>query len=1205
MTGYAELQVTSNFSFLRGASHVEELMAQAKLIGLPAIGITDRNTLAGIARAHQRAEDVGIRLVVGCRLDLNDSPSVLVYPTNQAAYARLCRLLSIGKARAGKGACELTWQDLADHNEALLAVLLPEAPDAALAHHLARLRADFPNRCYLALTLHRRPGDAARLQRLADAAQAARVPTIATGDVLYHTPERRMLQDVLTCIREGCTIDQAGFRRERSFDRSLKSPAEMTRLFARHPEAVARTLEIVERCKFSLTDLRYQYPEEVEDPSLTPHQALELQVRQHAPQRYPNGLPDDVEHQLQHELQLIAQLDYAPYFLTVHSIVRFARSRGILCQGRGSAANSVVCYILGITSIDPVQSGLLFERFVSAERKEPPDIDVDFEHERREEVIQWIYERYGRDRAAICATVIRYRGRGAIRDVGKAMGLTEDVTSALARQVGEWTEDGVTDERAAELNFNMQDRRLRLTLELARELIGFPRHLSQHPGGFVLTRDRLDDLVPIEPAAMQDRQVIEWDKDDIDILRWMKVDVLGLGMLGCMRRAFDLLAEHRNERLDLATVPPEDPATYAMISKADTIGVFQIESRAQMAMLPRLKPRTFYDLVIEVAIIRPGPIQGDMVHPYLRRREGKETPFFPTPELKRVLGKTLGVPLFQEQAMQVAIVCAGFTPSEADQLRRSMATFKVTGGIAHFKDRLIAGMLERHYTRDFAEQTVSQIEGFGSYGFPESHAASFALIAYASSWMKCHHPDVFCCALLNAQPMGFYAPAQIVRDAQAHGVEVRPVSINHSRWDCTLEQAPAPCHPAPCHPAPRHPLPPHPLPPHPLPCHPLPCHPVPCHCEERSDEATSVGSSPRHRDAPLPCHPVPRHPLPCHPVPCHCEERSDEAISTGSSPRHREERSLGNQRHREERSDKATSVNKKQPLLAVRLGLRMVKGLANAHAAEIVAARGNQPYASIDALQRRARVPPAALERLAEADAFRDMGLDRRQALWAIRGLRDDVLPLFAAADTGRIPQPEIVEPPVPIMPMTAGRNVVEDYGSVGLTLRQHPVAFLRNDLQPRGIQPCAALQTSRDRQRIDVAGLVLVRQRPGTATGVVFITIEDETGIANLVVWSSLFDRQRRIVLGASMIRCRGRVQREGEVIHLVAEELEDMTGLLRTVGHREEVPPEPPGRGDGELSRLMSNHGKVPQQAAASPDAARTIDREKGLRVQTRSFR
>ena len=1057
---------------------------QARLLGLPALGITDRNTLAGIARAHQRADEAGVRLVVGCRLDLRDGLPVLVYPTDRAAYARLCRLLSIGKGRAGKGACDLGWQDLAGHGEGLLAVLLPDAPDAALAESLARLRADFRGRGYLALTLRRRPGDAGRLRLLADMAQAARVPTVATGDVLYHTPARRILQDVVTCIREGCTIDQAGFRREHTVDRCLKSPTEMARLFARHPEAVARTLEIVERCRFSLSDLRYQYPEEVEDPALTPQQTLERLVRECAPQRYPEGLPEDVERQVRHELQLIAKLDYAPYFLTVNSIVRFARSKGILCQGRGSAANSAVCYVLGITSIDPVRSGLLFERFVSAERKEPPDIDVDFEHERREEVIQWIYERYGRDRAAICATVTRYRARGAVREVGKVMGLTEDVTSALASQLWEWSEDGVTEERAAELNLNLQDRRLRLTLEMARQLIGFPRHLSQHPGGFVLTRDRLDELVPIEPAAMADRQVIEWDKDDIDILRWMKVDVLGLGMLGCMRRAFDLLREHRGERLDLANVPTEDPATYAMIRKADTVGVFQIESRAQMAMLPRLKPRTFYDLVIEVAIIRPGPIQGDMVHPYLRRREGKEKPNFPTQELERVLGKTLGVPLFQEQAMQVAIVCAGFTPSEADQLRRSMATFKVTGGIAHFKQKLITGMVERKYTREFAEQTVSQIEGFGSYGFPESHAASFALIAYASSWMKRHHPDVFCCALLNAQPMGFYAPAQIVRDAQAHGVEIRPVCVNNSRWDCTLEPADG-------------------------------------------------------------------------------------------------------------------------PFLAIRLGMRMVKGLSNAHAAEVVAARGDRTFGSVDELWRRAHVPPSALERLAEADAFQDLRLGRRAALWAIRGLPDEALPLFAAADVGRAPRPEIVEPPVPIVPMPAGRNVVEDYSSVGLTLRQHPVAFLRGELHPRGITPCADLLTSRDGQRVTVAGLVLVRQRPGTATGVIFITLEDETGIANLVVWSSLFDRQRRIVLSASMLECRGRVQREGDVIHVVAEQLDDLTPLLRSVGNREHPFTAPHGCGDG----TTRQNGRDPRGAYGAAGVGQTAlggtIRHESIRIATRSFR
>ena len=869
---YAELQTTTNFSFLRGASHIEELFAQAAMLGLPALGITDRNSLAGIVRAHQRAQEARVRLVIGCRLDLTDGTSILTYPTDRPAYSRLCRMLSIGKSRAGKGACQLDWDDLAAHGDGLIAILCtPPTPEK-----LQRLRTDFPSRSYVALTLQRRPNDAVRLQKITDLARQARVPTVVTGDVLYHVPQRRILQDVLTCIREGCTIDDAGFRRERSADRHLKSPAEMTRLFAQHPDAVARTQEIVERCRFSLDELRYQYPHEVRFPGLTAQQTLEQLTHEGAQQRYPDGVPDDVTRQLNHELALIEELQYAPYFLTVESIVRFARSRDILCQGRGSAANSAVCYVLGITSIDPTRTGLLFERFVSAERKEPPDIDVDFEHEQREEVIQWVFNTYGRHRAAITAVVIRYRGRGAIRDVGKAMGLTEDVTGALATQISHWGDDGVEEDLAAELNFNLQDRRLRLALDLARTLIGFPRHLSQHPGGFVLTEERLDDLVPIEPARMENRQVIEWDKDDIDALRFMKVDVLGLGMLGCMRRAFDLLAQHRGRRFDLASIPAEDPDTYEMIRHADTLGTFQIESRAQMSMLPRLKPRTFYDIVIQVAIVRPGPIQGDMVHPYLRRREGIEKVEYPTPELRRVLEKTLGVPLFQEQAMQVAIVCAGFTPSEADALRRSMATFKFTGGVHHFHDKMIAGMVERGYTREFAEKTFSQIEGFGSYGFPESHAASFALIAYASAWLKCHHPDVFCCALLNAQPMGFYAPAQIVRDARLHGVEVRAVCVNASGWDCALEPA-------------------------------------------------------------------------------------------------------------------------RGKYLAVRLGLRMAKGFSRVHADEIGSRRGVVPYRSVEDMWRRAHVPVAALERLAEADAFGALGLDRRQALWAIRGLSDARLPLFDA----------------------------------------------------------------------------------------------------------------------------------------------------------------------------------------------------------------
>jgi error-prone DNA polymerase len=1046
MSGYTELQVTTNYSFLRGASHVEELLVAARALGLSALAVTDHNTLAGIARAHARAEEAGIRLVVGCRLDLSDGLPVLVYPTDRAAYGRLCRLLTLGKGRAGKGGCDLAWADLVERGEGLLMILLPDAPDDRLAGELRRLSTSFPGRCYLQLGLHRRPGDAVRLRRLADMAQAAQVPAVVTGDVLYHVPARRILQDVVTCIREGCTIDDAGFRRERFADRHLKSPEEMARLFSGYPDAVARTLEIAGRCSFSLAELRYQYPDESEIPGETPQQALERQVAQSVTLRYPDGLPPDVERQLRHELQLIAGLDYAPYFLTVNSIVRFARSKGILCQGRGSAANSAVCYVLGITSIDPVRSGLLFERFISAERREPPDIDVDFESERREEVIQWVYGRYGRDRAALCATVMRFRARGAVRDVGKVMGLSEDVTGALASQVWGWSEGGVGEEHAAELNLNLADRRLRLTLQLARELVGFPRQLGTHPGGFVLTQDRLDDLVPIEPAAMVDRQVIEWDKDDIDALRFMKVDVLGLGMLGCMRRSFELLEQHHGERLDIATTPAEDPATYAMIGRADTLGTFQIESRAQMSMLPRLRPATFYDLVVQVAIVRPGPIQGDMVHPYLRRRAGLEKPEYPRPELRAVLGKILGVPLFQEQAMQVAIQCAGFTPGEADQLRRSMATFKVTGGVSHFRDKLIGGMVAQGYEQDFAERTFSQLEGFGSYGFPESHAASFALVAYASSWMKCHHPDVFCCALLNSQPMGFYAPAQVVRDALEHGVEVRPVCVNASRWDCILQP----------------------------------------------------------------------------------------------------------------RNGKGTGM-------AVRLGLRMARGLPNQHGAQLVAHRGDQAYSSVEEIWRRAAIPAAALERLAEADAFQGLGLDRRQALWAVKGLADTVLPLFAAADAHRRPRPELVEPPVVLTPMKDGREVVEDYRSLGLSLRQHPVAFLRATLQAQGMVACAELAQVRDGRRVVVPGIVLVRQKPGSAKGVMFMTIEDETGVANLILWPDRFERQRRLVLSAGMVACHGRVQREGEVTHVITDRLEDLSELLRSVGERDEAFPIRHGRGDG----------------------------------------
>ncbi len=1084
---YVELQCTSHFSFLRGASSAEELFAAAKILGHDTLAITDRNTLSGIVRAYEAARVTGVRLIVGCRLDLDDGASVLVYPTNRAAYARLCRLLSLGKGRGGKAKCVLNWGDLPDYAEGLIAILVPDAPDDTCAKNLRRMRDIFGDRAHLALTLRRRPRDQLRLHDLQALAITARVPTVVTNDVLYHSPDRRLLQDVMTCVREKCTIDQLGFKRERYADRHLKPPVEMHRLFPRYAEALARSAKIADACRFSLNELAYQYPDEVSEPGMTPQQTLEQLTWEGATQRYPDGLPDKVRATLNHELTLIESLGYAPYFLTVNSIVRFARSRDILCQGRGSAANSAVCFVLGITSIDPDRNDLLFERFVSQERKEPPDIDVDFEHERREIVMQWVYNTYGRDRSALCSTVIRYRARGALRDVGKALGLPEDMIAGLSSQIWAWSDGGVEEKHAAGLNLNLKDRRLRLALVLARQLIGTPRHLSQHPGGFVLTQDRLDELVPIEPAAMKDRQVIEWDKDDVDALKFMKVDVLALGMLTAMKRSFDLLKEHKGIDLDLSTIPAEDPRTYAMIRKADTLGVFQIESRAQMAMLPRLKPRTFYDLVIEVAIVRPGPIQGDMVHPYLRRREGREPVIYPTPELERVLGKTLGVPLFQEQAMRVAIECAGFTASEADQLRRSMATFKFTGGVSHFKDKLVDGMVERGYTQAFAERTFSQLEGFGSYGFPESHAASFALIAYASSWMKCHHPEVFCAALLNAQPMGFYAPAQIVRDAREHGVEVRPICVNASHWDCTLEPA--------------------------------------------SDGA-----------------------------------------------------------------------------LAVRLGMRQARGLANLDAARIVAARGEEPYASVDDLWRRASAPTGSLVRLAQADAFRDsLGLARREALWAIKPLRDDPLPLFAAADKREAGfQPEASEPSVALKPMTAGGEVVEDYGHVGLTLRQHPVAFLREDLTKQKIVTCREAGDLSNGRWVRTAGLILVRQMPGSAKGVMFITIEDETGVANLVIWPKIFEQNRRVVLGSRMLRVDGRIQREGDVVHLVARHLYDLSGELAGIGDRDVAFPLPHGRGDEGHTGGSGTDSRSKTQQSAKPRDIYIPDLSlEAIRLRSRNFR
>ncbi len=1086
MAGYVELQVTSHFSFLRGASSPEELFSAASLQEHEALGVADLGTVAGIVRAWDAQRITGVRLIAGTRVMVDDGKDLLLYPTDRPAWSRLTRLLTVGKTRAGKGGCKLRWDDIVAHGEGLVAILLPEGVDERVGDNLSMLRSTFGDRAYMALTFHRRPDEFVRLHALNEMAARHGVRAVATGNILYHAPEVRLLQDVVTAIREKCTIDTLGFRRERHADRAMKSPAEMIRRFAVFPDAVAATLDIARRCTFDLGELSYQYPQETVIDGLTAHQALVRLTQEATDRMFPGGSPVTYSQQIAHELRLIEGLGYAPYFLTVNAIVAEARRRGILCQGRGSAANSCVCFVLGITSIDPIKHELLFERFISGERKEPPDIDVDFEHERREEIIQWIYETYGRQHAALTAVVTRYRARGAIREVGKVLGLPEDITKALSGLVWGWSVDGVGERQAKELNLNLEDRRLRLALDLASKLIGTPRHLSQHPGGFVLTHDRLDDLVPIERAAMVDRQVIEWDKDDIDALKFMKVDVLGLGMLGCMNRAFNLLETAKGLRLGMADLQDDDPAVFAMIQKADTLGVFQIESRAQMSMLPRLKPARFYDLVIEIAIVRPGPIQGDMVHPYLRRREGKERPEYPRPELRAVLEKTLGVPLFQEQAMKVAIVGAGFTAAEADQLRRAMATFKFTGGVSHFYDKLVEGMVSRGYPRDFAERTFKQIEGFGSYGFPESHAASFAKICWVSCWMKHHHPDVFCASLLNAQPMGFYAPAQIVGDARNHGVEVRPVCINASRWDCTLEP--------------------------------------------------------------------------------------------------------GGGRW-----------------LAVRLGLRQARGLANIHGAAIVAARGGLPFGSVEEVWRRAGVPRAAIERLAEADAFHGFGQDRRQGLWKVKGLGEVPLPLFAAADAREhLFTPEATEPNVMLSPMTDGREVVEDYRSMQLSLRAHPLTFLRDDLTRRGITRCGDLDNVRDGRHVEVAGIILVRQKPGSAKGVLFMTIEDETGIANGILWPDRFEAQRRTVMSAAMVSLRGRLQREGEVTHVIIDRVVDHGDLLRQVG--EMAFPHRTGPGDG------ATHGGSPDRGDAGwkpkvrsdyhPPFDGGADPEAVVRIKSRDF-
>jgi len=1072
---YAELQVTTNFSFLRGASHPEELAVRAAELGHHAIAVTDRNTLAGVVRGYLGAKGAGIRVIIGVRLDFaDDTPSLLCLPTDRAAYARLSRLLTIGKRRAAKAECRLTADDLfaADGVFAcgagqVLIAIPPETPKSEFFRFLNRMRDDLESKNYLAASHLYRGDDARRIARLAEIARQTGVPMVATNDVRQHVPERRALADVLTCIREHCTIDTAGRRLDANAERHLKPAHEMARLFRDYPDAIARTVEIAEKCRFSMEELRYEYPAEPVPAGRTPDAELAHLAWTGAAGRYPDGIPEKVRAQIEHELALIAELRYAAYFLTVHDIVRFARSRGILCQGRGSAANSAVCYCIGITAVDPARLDLLFERFISAERNEPPDIDVDFEHERREEVMQYIYAKYGRERAGLAATVISYRSRSALREVGKALGLTEDTVAALSGQVWGWSNDGVPDDVVRSLGLDPRDHRLGLALRLTRELIGFPRHLSQHVGGFVITRDRLDELVPIENAAMEDRTVIEWDKDDLDALGILKIDVLALGMLTCVRKAFEMLENHYDRPLELATVPPENPAVYDMLCAADSLGVFQVESRAQMAFLPRMKPRNFYDLVIEVAIVRPGPIQGDMVHPYIRRRNGEEPVIFPSKDLENVLGKTLGVPLFQEQAMQIAIVAAGCTPGESDQLRRAMATFRKTGTIHTFHTKMVEGMVERGYERDFAERCFSQIEGFGEYGFPESHAASFALLVYVSSWLKCHHPDVFAAALLNSQPMGFYAPAQIVRDAREHGVEVRGPDVNFSNWDNVLEEVPG-------------------VQPSPL-----------------MGEGLGGGAHPP-------------------PTPSH-------------------------------------QGRGKQMGHALRLGYRHIKAMNEDAARAIPAARPQGGYLSVEDVWRRAGVNSAALVALAEADGFASLGLERREALWAIRALGHNgretaaSLPLFAAAELRDI----VPESRITLPDEAPGEVVANDYAAIRMSLKHHPLALLRDQLDGMDVVVARDLREQPHNRRLITAGLILVRQRPGSANGVVFLTLEDETGVANVIVWPDVFKRFRKVILSSRLVRVTGKLQREGIVTHLIAEKIADLSDRLDALGDGSEVQP------------------------------------------------
>ena len=1043
---YVELGVTTCFSFLRGASDAVDLAATANALGYDKLGCADLNTMAGVVRLHAEALKACVHPIIGCRLQLVTGEEFLAYPRDRAAYGRLCTLLSKGKMHdvdgvwQAKGMCAITLDDLARHSEEVQLIALPGADLEHFSAGLRRLKRALPTMKHIAASYLYRGDDRARINRLDKLAKANGLSILATNDVHYHAPEQRPLQDVMTCILHRTTIAKAGYLLDANAERHLKSPAQMKVLFADWPHAIQATRAVADACTFKLTELSYEYPQETVPKGRTPQDYLEELTWKGATWRYPNGVPRKVKTILAKELALIKKLDIPQYFLTIHQIVNFARYEckpAILCQGRGSAANSAVCYVLGITAVDPDKNDLLFERFISEERKEPPDIDVDFEHERREEVIQHIYDKYGRNRAALCATVIHYRPRMAVREVGKVMGLSEDITTALSKTIwGSWGRE-VGAREAAEAGIDLKDPLMARTIKLADKMIGMPRHLGQHVGGFILTESPLTQIVPIGNGAMPDRSFIEWDKDDIDELRILKVDVLALGMLTCIRKAFDMIDAHYGRRLTLATTPQEDPAVYDMLCKGDSLGVFQVESRAQMNMLPRLKPREFYDLVIQVAIVRPGPIQGDMVHPYLRRRSGKEPEDYPSPgpqydpdELRKVLERTKGVPIFQEQAMKVAMVAAEFSPKEANQLRKAMATFRSRGTIGKLEEKMVGRMIRRGYDPEFAVRCFNQIKGFGDYGFPESHAASFAHLVYVSSWIKCHYPDVFCAALLNSQPMGFYAPAQIVRDAREHHKIVRGADVNYSDWDNTLEP-----------------------------------------------------------------------------------------LAPG--------------------------------VFAVRLGLRQIDGMRQDMGQRIMDAR-QQPFTDLADLKERARLDAGTMRKLAAADAVRSMTLDRRQALWDARALRDAPdLPLFAdKPDEGAE-----VRFDLPKMPIC--EHVVADYQTMRLSLKAHPMSFLRRSMDKQGYSPTAMLDRMRNGQQVKLAGIVLIRQRPGSAKGVCFITVEDETGVANLVVWPKVMEAFRKVIMRARVIDVKGMIQRSEDVIHVVAHHLTDRSDALERLSHDVMQPP------------------------------------------------